>query len=108
MALESINLFGPDIHKVTNTQMPLSFEIKGDESGGDSNSFVTTLNGIIEQMSTASNEKEKLTSALIQGKDIDIHSIMVAQTKIEVLSSLASTVMSKATTAYQTLMNLQI
>jgi len=107
MAIQGINLFSSQNLMINTTQMPLSFENKADE-GKEDGSFIEALNGIIEQVSDASKQKEQLTSDLVRGKDVDIHSILVSQTKVEVLTSLASTVMTKATTAYQTLMNLQI
>lgn len=107
MAIEAINIFSPENLMITKTQMPLSFDIKT-EDGQQDGSFIEALNGVIDQIGDASKQKEKLTSDLVKGKDVDIHSILISQTKVEVLTSLASTVMTKATTAYQTLMNLQI
>lgn len=106
--LSAIQSFFPGDMQIMKSQMPLTFELPADELMAKRNSFVEILNNTIEQIGGAEKESEHLMTQLLEGKDIDIHSIQIAGAKLDTLLTLASTVSTKLTTAYQTLMNLQV
>jgi flagellar hook-basal body complex protein FliE len=99
----AIDNFSFEASKVTKTQMPLSFENK-DFPQVETTSFVEVLNSIIDDY----EHRNKLTFDMLSGKDVDVHSLMIAQAQVDMISNLASTVTTKVATAYQTLMNMQV
>lgn len=108
MTISALQSFFPGDLRVSQTQMPMTFEIPKDELVAKRSSFVEVLNSAIDETNSAETESEKLMTDLLQGKDVDIHSIQVAGAKLDTMVTMASTVMTKLTTAYQTLMNMQV
>ncbi len=108
MAVSALQSFFPGDLRVTQTQMPMTFEIPKDELTAKRSSFVEVLNSAIDETNNAERESETLMADLLQGKDVDIHSIQIAGAKLDTMVTMASTVMTKLTTAYQTLMNMQV
>ena len=88
--------------------MPLTFELPKDELVAKRSSFVEVLNEAIGETNKSEAQQEALMTDLLEGKDVDIHSIQIAGAKLDTMITMASTVMTKLTTAYQTLMNLQV
>jgi len=101
--VSSIDGLAVDSVKMTRTDMPLTFELPKLENS-NSGQFVEVLNSIIEDF----EYKEKLTQDMLSGKDVDVHSLMIAGAQVDLMGNLASTVATKVATAYQTLMNMQI
>ncbi|MGV3525769.1 MAG: flagellar hook-basal body complex protein FliE [Candidatus Sericytochromatia bacterium] len=93
---------------MTQPQMALTFEIPKDEITAKRSSFTEVLNSAIEETNQAERESESMMTDLLLGKDVDIHAIQVAGAKLDTMVTMASTVMTKLTTAYQTLMNMQV
>jgi len=108
MAVSALQSFFPGDLRVTQTQMPMTFEIPKDELTAKRSSFVEVLNSAIDETNNAERESETMMTDLLQGKDVDIHSIQIAGAKLDTMVTMASTVMTKLTTAYQTLMNMQV
>lgn len=107
-SISALQSFFPGDLRVTQTQMPMTFEIPKDELTAKRSSFVEVLNSAIEETNSAEDQSEALMSDLLLGKDVDIHSIQIAGAKLDTMVTMASTVMTKLTTAYQTLMNMQV
>ena len=108
MTVSALESFFPGDLRIKATQMPMTFEIPKDQLTAKRSSFVEVLNGAIEETNSAERESEQLMTDLLLGKDVDIHSIQVAGAKLDTMVTMASTVMTKLTTAYQTLMNMQV
>jgi len=108
MTVSALQSFFPGDLKVSQSQMPLTFELPKDELVAKRSSFTEVLNEAIDETNKAESESESLMTDLLQGKDVDIHSIQIAGAKLDTMITMASTVMTKLTTAYQTLMNLQV
>lgn len=106
--VSALQSFFPGDLRVTQTQMPMTFEIPKDELTAKRSSFVEVLNEAIDETNNAELESETLMTDLLLGKDVDIHSIQIAGAKLDTMVTMASTVMTKLTTAYQTLMNMQV
>lgn len=98
----------PGDQRVTQTTMPMTFELPKDELTAKRSSFVEILNSAIEQTNDAERQSESLMTDLLLDKDVDIHAIQIAGAKLDTMVTMASTVMTKMTTAYQTLMNMQV
>ncbi|MFN8674061.1 MAG: flagellar hook-basal body complex protein FliE [Candidatus Sericytochromatia bacterium] len=90
--------------KVNKSQMPLSFENKSVEKSSAAEPFVELLNGVVDDF----EHRNKLTLDMLSGKDVDVHALMIAQAQVDMVSNLASTITTKISTAYQTLMNMQV
>lgn len=99
----AIDGFTFEASKVTKTQLPLSFENKNAQKVDDS-PFVEILNGVVDDF----EHRNKLTLDMLSGKDVDVHALMIAQAQVDMVSNLASTITTKISTAYQTLMNMQV
>ena len=108
MTVSALQSFFPGDLTVTQAQMPLTFELPKDELVAKRSSFVEVLNEAVAETNKAESESENLMTDLLKGKDVDIHSIQIAGAKLDTMVTMASTVMTKLTTAYQTLMNLQV
>ena len=108
MTVSALQSFFPGDLKATQTMMPLTFELPKDELVAKRSSFTEVLNSAIDETNKAEHESETLMTDLLKGKDVDIHSIQIAGAKLDTMVTMASTVMTKLTTAYQTLMNLQV
>lgn len=108
MTISALQSFYPGDLTVTKSQMPMTWELPKDELVAKRSSFVDVLNSAIDETNKADTEQENLMTDLLKGKDVDIHSIQIAGAKLDTMVTLASTVMTKLTTAYQTLMNLQV
>jgi flagellar hook-basal body complex protein FliE len=108
MTVSALQSFFPGDLRVTQSQMPMTFEIPKDELIAKRSSFVEVLNDAIDETNNAEVESETLMADLLLGKDVDIHSIQIAGAKLDTMVTMASTVMTKLTTAYQTLMNMQV
>lgn len=108
MTVSALQSFFPGDLRVNQSQMPLTFELPKDELVAKRSSFVEVLNSAIDETNSAETQSEKLMTDLLEGKDVDIHSIQIAGAKLDTMVTMASTVMTKLTTAYQTLMNLQV
>lgn len=108
MSVSALQSLFPGDLRVTQTQMPMTFEIPKDELTAKRSSFVEVLNSAIDETNNAERESETMMTDLLQGKDVDIHSIQIAGAKLDTMVTMASTVMTKLTTAYQTLMNMQV
>jgi flagellar hook-basal body complex protein FliE len=106
--VSALQSFFPGQLQVKQALMPMSFELPKDEITAKRSSFVEVLNSAIKETNDAEAESEKLMTDLLQGKDVDIHSIQIAGAKLDTMVTMASTVMTKLTTAYQTLMNMQV
>lgn len=106
--VSALQSFFPGDLRVTQSQMPMTFEIPKDELTAKRSSFVEVLNDAINETNNAELESETLMTDLLLGKDVDIHSIQIAGAKLDTMVTMASTVMTKLTTAYQTLMNMQV
>ncbi len=108
MTISALQSLFPGDLKVAATQMPMTFELPKDELVAKRSSFTEVLNSAIDETNKAESESENLMTDLLKGKDVDIHSIQIAGAKLDTMVTMASTVMTKLTTAYQTLMNLQV
>lgn len=106
--VSALQAFFPGELQVSQALMPMSFELPKDEITAKRSSFTEVLNDAIKETNEAESESEKLMTDLLQGKDVDIHSIQIAGAKLDTMVTMASTVMTKLTTAYQTLMNMQV
>lgn len=107
-SISALQSFFPGDLQITETLMPMSFELPKDEITAKRSSFVEILNSAIKETNDAESESERLMTDLLLGKDVDIHSIQIAGAKLDTMVTMASTVMTKLTTAYQTLMNMQV
>ena len=99
----AIDGFSFEASKVTKSQLPLSFENK-DIQKVDASPFIEILNGVVDDF----EHRNKLTLDMLSGKDVDVHALMIAQAQVDMVSNLASTITTKISTAYQTLMNMQV
>lgn len=99
----AIDGFSFEASKVNKTQSPLSFENK-EIPKPDATPFVEALNGVVDDF----EHRNKLTLDMLSGKDVDVHALMIAQAQVDMVSNLASTITTKISTAYQTLMNMQV
>ena len=108
MDVSALQSFFPGDVQIKQTGLPLTFELPKDELIAKRSSFVEVLNDAINETNNAEQESERMMTDLLQGKDVDIHSIQIAGAKLDTMVTMASTVMTKLTTAYQTLMNLQV
>jgi|DeeseametaMP1786_FD_contig_21_1807228_length_1978_multi_10_in_0_out_0_3 flagellar hook-basal body complex protein FliE len=108
MSISALQSFFPGDLRVSQSQMPMTFEIPKDELTAKRSSFVEVLNNAIDETNSAEKQSEDLMADLLLGKDVDIHSIQIAGAKLDTMVTMASTVMTKLTTAYQTLMNMQV
>lgn len=106
--ISALQSFFPGESQVTRSLMPVSFELPKDELTAKRSSFAEVLNGVIDETNTAETQNEELMTKLLEDKDVDIHSIQIAGAKLDTMITMASTVATKLTTAYQTLMNLQV
>lgn len=107
-SVNALQSFFPGDLRVTQSQMPMTFELPKDELVAKRSSFVEVLNSAIKETNDAERQSEQLMTDLLLGKDVDIHAIQVAGAKLDTMVTMASTVMTKLTTAYQTLMNMQV
>lgn len=105
--MESMNL-NPAVFNAIDTMMPLSFEPKNVAQGESDVSFIDMLHGAMGHVVEARDTKLKLVEEMIGGKDVDTHSVMIAQAKEDIVTRFASTSVTKVASAYQTIMNMQI
>lgn len=106
--ISALQSFFPGDQRITNSMMPVTFELPKDQLVAKRSSFVEVLNGAIAETNSAERESEALMTDLLLDKDVDIHAIQIAGAKLDTMVTMASTVMTKLTTAYQTLMNMQV
>jgi len=99
----AIDGFSFEASKINKPENVLSFE-KKDVPKVDSSPFIEALNGVVDDF----DHRNKLTLDMMSGKDVDVHALMIAQAQVDMVSNLASTITTKISTAYQTLMNMQV
>lgn len=107
-SVSALQSFLPGESRVNMSRMPLTFELPKDQLVAKRSSFVEVLNGAIKETNDAEMNSEQLVQDLLLDKDVDIHAIQIENAKLDTMVTLASTVMTKLTTAYQTLMNMQV
>jgi flagellar hook-basal body complex protein FliE len=108
MTVSALESFFPGDLFVKRSEMPLTFELPKDEIVAKRSSFVEVLNDAISETNNAERQSEQLMTDLLEDKDVDIHAIQIAGAKLDTMVTMASTVTTKLTTAYQTLMNMQV
>lgn len=92
---------------VTETAMPLSFE-SGAEPTTPKGGFMDVLQEALGEVQAATDASKQITDDALLGKSVDIHEIMIAGAKAEVMTQLTSAVTNKVAQAYQTLANMQV
>ena len=96
----------PAVFNAIDTMMPLSFEKKVAPATGPT--FTDMVFDALGSITDAHEAKTQMAEEMAAGKDVDTHSVMIAQAKEDVMTRFASTSVTKIASAYQTLMNMQI
>lgn len=107
MRVSALESFLPNV-KITEPTNLLSFEIKESSIGKTKSNFTDIINRALNDVNDVIAERNQKVFDYYTGKNDDIHEVTIAQANYDLVLSLASTVATKLTTAYQTLMNLQV
>lgn len=105
--MDPVSAFTMAEMNVTETAMPLSFEEVADPTprkGG----FMEVLEEALGEVQGAVDASKAVTDDALMGKPVDIHEVMIAGAKAEVMTQLTSAVTNKVAQAYQTLANMQV
>lgn len=70
--------------------------------------FSNTLKQAIEKINQSQIESDKMTEALSNGKNVELHDVMITAQKASVTMTLAVEVRNKAIEAYQEMMRMQV
>jgi len=106
--MDFMSTMGIEAAKVTQSGMPLSFEKAALSPSERPDSFKSMLAGAVNQIEDLNADRKEMIQGFIGGENIDMHQIMIAGAKEDVLIKAASTVTTKVAAAYQTLMNIQV
>lgn len=75
--------------------------------GSDGSDFVSTLDGVMNQVGEASNDAQTKVRELLQGNGQDLHTAMIAVQKADLSFQLMMQVRNKIIQAYQTISQMQ-
>lgn len=105
--IDPVNGFSMADMPITESAMPLSFE-QSEAAPSQGGGFMALLDEALGEVETARQESSAVTMDALMGKPVDIHDVMIAGAKSEVLTQLTSAVTNKVAQAYQTLANMQV
>lgn len=71
-------------------------------------SFADSLKQAIDQVNKSQVESDKMTEALANGGNVELHDVMISAQKASVTMTLAVEVRNKAIEAYQEMMRMQV
>jgi flagellar hook-basal body complex protein FliE len=71
-------------------------------------SFASVLKESIEQVNNSQNEADNMTTKLINGENVDLHQVMIAQQKANITLQATLEVRNKVIEAYQEMMRMQV
>lgn len=77
-------------------------------SFGTQNSFASVLQNAIDQVNTSQNDADTMTQKLINGQNVDLSQVMIAQQKANITLQTAVEVRNKVIDAYQEIMRMQV
>lgn len=72
------------------------------------NSFASVLQDAIDQVNNSQNSADSMTTQLINGGNVDLSQVMVAQQEANITLQTAVQVRNKVIDAYQQIMNMQV
>lgn len=72
------------------------------------NSFASVLQDAIDQVNNSQNNADSMTTQLINGGNVDLSQVMVAQQEANITLQTAVQVRNKVIDAYQQIMNMQV
>jgi flagellar hook-basal body complex protein FliE len=76
-------------------------------AGSDGSDFMSTLDGVMNQVSDASSDAATKVRELLQGNGQDLHTAMIAVEKADLSFQLMMQVRNKIIQAYQTISQMQ-
>jgi len=76
-------------------------------TGGNSNEFFRTLDGVMNQVDDASGDAQTKVREMLQGNGQDLHTAMIAVEKADLSFQLMMQVRNKIIQAYQTISQMQ-
>ncbi len=79
----------------------------GAGAGNDGSDFMSTLDGVMNQVSDASSDAATKVRELLQGNGQDLHTAMIAVEKADLSFQLMMQVRNKIIQAYQTISQMQ-
>ncbi len=71
-------------------------------------SFASVLKESIDQVNNSQNEADNMTTKLINGENVDLHQVMIAQQKANITLQATLEVRNKVIEAYQEMMRMQV
>ncbi|HTX99596.1 MAG TPA: flagellar hook-basal body complex protein FliE [Bacteroidota bacterium] len=71
-------------------------------------SFGETLNQAVKDVNNLQTEADRAVNQMIDGKDVDLHDVMIAAEKAKTSFDLLMEIRNKAISAYQELMRIQV
>jgi flagellar hook-basal body complex protein FliE len=72
------------------------------------NTFSKMLSQAFNQINQSQNEADQLVTQMVNGNVNDLHNVMIAVEKAEIMLRLAVQVRDKAVSAYQEVMRMQV
>lgn len=82
--------------------------VQSTTSFGSQQSFASVLKDSIDQLNQSQVNADNMTSQLINGGNVDLSQVMIAQQKANITLSAAVEVRNKVVDAYQQIMNMQV
>lgn len=71
-------------------------------------SFASVLKDSINQVNQSQLEADSMTEKLVQGQDIDLHQVMIAQQKANITLQATMEIRNKVIESYQEMMRMQV
>ncbi|MCQ6280204.1 flagellar hook-basal body complex protein FliE [Bacillus sp. EB600] len=71
-------------------------------------SFASVLKDSIDQVNNSQNEADNMTTKLVNGENVDLHQVMIAQQKANITLQATLEVRNKVIEAYQEMMRMQV
>lgn len=88
-------------------QMPLFTELKPADASQDASPFGDLFNGFVKQVNQDQIQAEGLTNDFINGKDVEIHEVMIAGEKAKTSLDLLMEIRNKSLDMYKELTRMQ-
>lgn len=86
--------------------MPQKMDVQGVEK--PSKSFVQTMDDLVGEWDKSMKEPEKLMERYLTVGDVDVHDLMIANTKSDITVNIASQIATKIVQAYERVQQIQV
>lgn len=103
--INKMNLWTPTI---ANTQFGETQTPKIANAGNSINNFGNMLKSAIENLNDSQIASDRMTDALVKGKNVDLHQVMIASEKAGITLQATMEIRNKAIEAYQEIMRMSV